>query len=96
MLTKAFWLGTGERALKTLVQSLVAAFVVGGTVSIPAGGWHLPVETAVVAAVASIITSIGSSSFVAGKLSVTATPVPVVHLPEATNVVPPTTTEVQK
>ena len=57
--TKAFWADACERAIKTLIQAVTAALVVGST------GVSFPGRTALlaagVAAVASILTSIGSA-----------------------------------
>ena len=57
--TKAFWADAVERAIKTFIQLITAAIVVGQT------GISFPGKTAViaagVAAVASLLTSIGSA-----------------------------------
>lgn len=62
-----FWKGAAERALKTLVQVLAAAFVVGVPVNaVDIRGALLLAATAVVA---SLCTSILSADFVAGPPS---------------------------
>lgn len=57
--TKAFWADAFERAIKTLIQTVTAAVVVGQT------GISFPGKTALiaagVAAIASLLTSIGSA-----------------------------------
>nr|DAK10467.1 MAG TPA: holin [Caudoviricetes sp.] len=72
MLTKDFWLGALERAVKTFIQTFVATLGVGfGVVytedSLQTLPWTSAAITAGVAAVLSVATSVGSPGFVAGK-----------------------------
>ena len=60
--TAAFWKGASERAIKTLAQSLLAAFVVG--VSILDIDVKAAFAIAATAVVVSFLTSIGSADFV--------------------------------
>lgn len=60
MWTKIFWQRAAERAAKTVAQTLAAALVVGGT-DLLSVGWKQALVTALVAGVASLATSIGSS-----------------------------------
>lgn len=57
---KAFWIATGERAVKTFCQALVALFVAGVTVLTI--DWQQGLAVAVTAAVVSVLTSIASYS----------------------------------
>lgn len=75
--TKAFWKGTGERSIKTFFQTWVAAFgiQVGAEALTPitpdvfiALPWVTASLTGGVAALLSVMTSIGSADFVAGEL----------------------------
>ena len=65
LFTKAFLLGAAERAVRTAAQSLLAVFVVG--VSILDIDVKTALAIAATAVVASLLTSIGSAEFVAGK-----------------------------
>ena len=73
MLTKAFWKGAGERALKTFAQALVAVIGVG-TVGLLDVDWLGALSAALLATVISLLTSIGNADFTAGQ-----TPVIVEH-----------------
>ena len=71
-MTREFWKGAGERALKTFVQTFVAVlgvtagavYTVDGFKALP---WASALITAAVSAVLSLATSIGSPGFVAGR-----------------------------
>ena len=59
MLTdKVFWIATGERALKTFSQALVALFVAGVTVLNV--DWQQALAVSATAALVSVLTSIAS------------------------------------
>ena len=60
MWTIDFWKATGERAIKTLAQSLVALITVG--VSIVEIPWGATLGISATAALVSILTSIGSNA----------------------------------
>ena len=64
--TAAFWRGAGERAIKTVCQTLIAVIGVGA-VGILDVDWSGAVSTAALAAVLSLLTSIGNADFVAGN-----------------------------
>lgn len=75
-MSKQFWLGLFERALKTFIQTFVAVLGVTAGVTYTAESfrglpWESALITATVAAVLSAATSFGSPSFVAGKPKVT-------------------------
>lgn len=81
--TIAFWQGAGERALKTFIQTGVAAFaasVVGKTTV-----WDIPWGTAglsilgvsLLAAILSLVTSLGNADFTSGAPAVEAPAAPV-------------------
>lgn len=75
MLTKDFWVGALERAVKTFIQTFIATLGVGfGVVytedSFQTLPWTSAAITAGVAAVLSVATSVGSPDFVAGKQNV--------------------------
>lgn len=70
-MTKSFWSGAGERALKTFIQTFIATLGVGVGVVYTADDvrglpWLSALITAAVAAILSVATSLGSPSFVAG------------------------------
>lgn len=93
--TKAFWMGAGERGLKTFVQVFIAvlglATFTPEHVITPAGftqmPWATAALTATVATVLSLWTSLGASQFTAGtgggtddsRPAVEATPVRASH-----------------
>ena len=68
-----FWLGTGERALKTATQVAIAAITVStGADLIPAVGveginWAGVASITGVATILSLFTSLGNASFTAGR-----------------------------
>lgn len=71
-MSKQFWLGLFERALKTFIQTFVAVLGVTAGVTYTAESfrglpWESALITATVAAVLSVATSFGNPSFVAGK-----------------------------
>jgi uncharacterized membrane protein YccC len=55
---KGFWIATGERAVKTFAQALVALFVAGVTVLTI--DWQQGIAVAATAALVSVLTSIAS------------------------------------
>lgn len=65
MFTKAFLQGLAERAIKTFAQSLSGAMVVG--VGIFALDWKQALSVALAATLASLLTSVASPDFVAGR-----------------------------
>jgi len=74
MLTKDFWKGAAERAVKTFLQTFVAVVVaqvgadaVGSTAGLEAVGWLPALSVAALATVLSVATSIGNANFTAGK-----------------------------
>lgn len=69
MLTKAFWKGAGERALKTFAQSLVAVIGVDA-VGLLDVDWLGALSAATLATVISLLTSIGNADFTAGQTPV--------------------------
>jgi hypothetical protein len=58
---RKFWLGLLERAAKTAVQTFAAALVAGG-VDLLSVGWKQALLTAALAALASVVTSVGSTT----------------------------------
>lgn len=81
MMSKEFWFGALERAIKTFVQTFIATLGVGfGVVytkdSFKTLPWISAFITASVAAVLSVATSFGSPGFVAGKQPVYKLPTP--------------------
>ena len=64
MWTKSFWKGAGERLVKTGAQTLAASVTVGTVVT--AIDWRTALGLTVTAMIASLLTSIGNASFVAG------------------------------
>lgn len=73
MWTKAFWKGTGERAVKTFFQSFVAVIGVTGigtTMGLGQVSWVADVSVASLAAILSVATSVGNADFTSGTSSV--------------------------
>lgn len=66
MFTREFWVGTAERALKTVAQSVVAVLGVGA-VGILSVDWVQTLSVAAAAGLASILTSIADADRVSGK-----------------------------
>lgn len=64
--TAAFWRGAAERAIKTFAQAVVAVIAVG-ELSFRDVDWATTLSVAGVAALASVLTSLGSISFVSGE-----------------------------
>lgn len=62
MLTKAFWLAAGERAVRTFAQALLAAIGVGA-VAFEQVDWPLALSVAGVAALTSVLTSMVAANF---------------------------------
>lgn len=60
MFTRAFWIATAERAIKTFAQTLAALLVADGTGLIDAS-WGPQLSVAGMALVVSVLTSIASS-----------------------------------
>ena len=60
MFTRTFWVFAGERALKTFFQTLVAVLGVGG-IGLFQAPWLTALSTAGMAAVVSVLTSLGSA-----------------------------------
>jgi hypothetical protein len=60
MRTKEFWINTAERAVRTFAQALVAALA-AGFVFTDGAAWAEALLTAVVAALASVLTSIAAT-----------------------------------
>lgn len=74
MLTRDFWRGAAERALKTFLQTFVAVVVtqvgadaVGATAGLESVGWLPALSIAALATVLSFATSIGNADFTAGN-----------------------------
>lgn len=71
--TMQFWKGAGERGLKTFVQTFTATLFVTGTIQVTdvrglaTMPWETSVITASLAALLSLLTSIGNANFTAGK-----------------------------
>lgn len=65
MFGKAFWKGAAERAIKTAAQSLLGVLGVGG-IGVLDVDWQAATSVALVAALASVLTSISNPDFVAG------------------------------
>ena len=63
--TVAFWQGAGERSLKTFAQSLVAIIGVG-TLGLLDVDWPAALSVAALAAVVSLLTSVGNADFTSG------------------------------
>ncbi|MGP5725833.1 holin [Arthrobacter rhombi] len=75
MLTKQFWTGALERAVKTFFQTFVAvalagvgADAIGATAGIADISWTNALSVAALAVVLSVATSLGNADFTAGKL----------------------------
>jgi hypothetical protein len=66
MFTGSFWLATLERAIKTFAQSLVALLVAAGT-NLLTTDWPEKLAVAGMAALLSVLTSIGSDIYNRGK-----------------------------
>jgi hypothetical protein len=66
MWTKDFWKGAAERGIKTIAQTALAYFVIG-TTGILDIDWVALGSVSAAAGLASLLTSIASPSFVAGK-----------------------------
>lgn len=74
MLTKTFWKGAGERAVKTFFQVFVAVLVagvgseaIGVTAGISDVSWLDALSVAALATLLSVATSIGNADFTAGE-----------------------------
>lgn len=63
--TKHFWMGAGERAIKTFCQALLGVIGVGA-VGILDVDWPAALSVAALATLASVLTSIGNADFTAG------------------------------
>ena len=59
MFTRRFWIPTAERMIKTFAQTLAAVLLAGGT-AMSVVGWRAALSAAALAAVVSVLTSIGS------------------------------------
>lgn len=68
MWTAKFWKAAGERAVKTFAQALVAA-VGAGAAGVADVDWLQAVSVAGLAAVVSVLTSIGSIQVTGGNVS---------------------------
>ncbi|MGP5071651.1 holin [Arthrobacter rhombi] len=75
MLTKQFWQGAAERAVKTFFQVFVAvalagvgADAIGNTAGIGDISWLNALSVAALAVILSVATSLGNADFTAGKL----------------------------
>jgi len=73
MLTKQFWQGAGERAIKTFFQVFVAVLVagvgseaIGVTAGIADVSWIDALSVSALATLLSVATSIGNADFTAG------------------------------
>lgn len=62
MNTKAFWLASLERAVKTFAQSLVAIFLADSTLNILNANWEESLAVAGTATLLSFLTSIASAA----------------------------------
>jgi len=60
MWTVKFWMSAGERAAKTVAQTLTAALTAGG-VGLLSVGWKQALVTAGLAGVASVLSSVASA-----------------------------------
>lgn len=68
MWTSKFWKAAGERAVKTFAQALVAA-IGAGAAGVADVDWLQAVSVAGLAAVISVLTSIGSTQVTGGHVS---------------------------
>ena len=75
MLTKQFWTGALERAVKTFFQTFVAvalagvgADAIGATATIGDISWTNALSVAALAVILSLATSLGNADFTAGRL----------------------------
>jgi hypothetical protein len=59
MFTRRFWILTAERMIKTFAQTLASVLVASG-VGLFSAGWPAALSAAAMAAVVSVLTSIGS------------------------------------
>lgn len=64
--SKDFWMGAGERAMKTFAQAL-AAVIGAGAVGLMDVDWPQALSVAALAAALSLLTSIGNADFTAGR-----------------------------
>lgn len=62
MFTASFWKATGERAVKTLAQSLIAVLAVGQT-TVLSVDWTQALAVAATATLLSVLSSVASSGF---------------------------------
>lgn len=62
MLNKGFWIAAAERAVKTFAQSAVAILTAGATGLLDVD-WGQTASVAGLAAVVSVLTSVGSDAF---------------------------------
>ena len=65
--TRAFLKGAGERAVKTAAQTLVAVLTAGEVIGILDVDWAGALGAAALAAVLSVLTSVGNADFTAGE-----------------------------
>jgi len=66
MFTKPFWLGAFERGIKTAAQTALA-YIVIGTTGVLDLDWVAVGSVTAAATIASLLTSLVSADFVAGK-----------------------------
>ena len=59
MFTRRFWIATAERTIKTFAQTLASVLVAGG-VGLLSADWPAALSAAGMAAVVSVLTSLGS------------------------------------
>ena len=62
--TKSFWMGAGERAIKTFFQSVVA--LIGTAQLIQSVDWKVVASGSLLATFLSLATSIGNANFTTG------------------------------
>lgn len=70
MFTSLFWKDAGERAVKTFAQTLVAYLIAAGVTTVIAVNWPVALGTAALAAVVSLLTSVGSAAATKDKPTV--------------------------